>query len=39
MQKSVFDSIVAKFAELGITEYNVRIEGGNKNLFHKNMEY
>ena len=34
MQKSVFDSIVAKFAELGITEYNVRIEGGNKNLFH-----
>lgn len=34
MQKSVFDSIVAKFEELGITEYNVRIEGGNKNLFH-----
>lgn len=34
MQKSVFDSIVDKFAELGITEYNVRIEGGNKNLFH-----
>ena len=34
MQKSVFDSIVAKFVELGITEYNVRIEGGNKNLFH-----
>lgn len=34
MDKSVFDSIVAKLKEKGITEYNVRIEGGNKNLFH-----
>ena len=34
MDKSVFDSIVAKLKDAGVTEFVVRIEGGNKNLFH-----